>query len=830
LEPEEQAEEDFDAVVSEDFARLFEETGQLSAEDLDMFAGEETEAFSDEDMLFISEEAESAAEAEEEFADADAFMPEWLQVVMDETVSGTDISSPRLKAEEPAGAEEPETTAEAEEQPEPVPPEASAVEEPLEEDIYYGVDSTLFEKIDEGIRAASERADLAKEAEAETAGEDVPDWLEVPEEDTRGLFSERDDQFIGMTSEMAAVSPWISEEDEEEPEETGEFSAAEAELPGWLGEESEIEIQVSEEVGKIEEDFLPVEDESVDDVELPSWMDEPEEESADSYASAIEKVSGGTAELPAWMLDEEEAEEESFEDFGFSETFEETEAVEETAASPFMMDSAEMRELASALDSVEEPAYGTGGLEERGEFDGSYDEGRIADQADDRVEFGAMSDWLTGFGMEGVPAEETPVSERSAEEHSEVGETVSLDSVRDSLAIEAEAAQAPQDELLEPLPEWLDGDQQRLEFGSQGSIEESGPLEGLRGLLPGAAGLFDYSHARVSAGARVGTQDPEKVQLLRDVLDSEHHGKRIRVVKERNDFTGARLVFGILLVLILAVSMWLLPSPSARGLITNPPTQVVQFYQLMFNRMSIMPNQPVLVAFDFQPAYYAEMKAESEQVLKLLMQMHVPIARVSTVAESTLTSDLLMRHVVETYQLDYSIQNRSVNLGYLAGGNTAIRNFAMAPRENTHGLDVGTAGLYVWDRDLLAGIQSLNDFSMIIIMTDDLDTARLWLEQVQPTLSDEIPLFMISSAQISPMLKPYLTSGQIDGMLGSVLDAAAYATLTEETNWAVLNWNAYRFAIYLMIFALLGGIIYQVVIRTMIKPGKKARRAKAGSK
>ncbi len=65
------------------------------------------------------------------------------------------------------------------------------------------------------------------------------------------------------------------------------------------------------------------------------------------------------------------------------------------------------------------------------------------------------------------------------------------------------------------------------------------------------------------------------------------------------------------------------------------------------------------------------------------------------------------------------------------------------------------------------------------MLTDHADSARVWIEQLQTlkqadrTLANQ-PLLVVSSAQAGPMLQPYVSSQQINGLVNGLADAARY--------------------------------------------------------
>ena len=68
----------------------------------------------------------------------------------------------------------------------------------------------------------------------------------------------------------------------------------------------------------------------------------------------------------------------------------------------------------------------------------------------------------------------------------------------------------------------------------------------------------------------------------------------------------------------------------------------------------------------------------------------------------------------------------------------------------------------------------ISDFSAMLILTDNAESGRVWIEQTSTTIGGT-PLLMAVSAQAEPMLLPYFDSGQIKGMVTGLAGGEAYS-------------------------------------------------------
>jgi hypothetical protein len=72
-----------------------------------------------------------------------------------------------------------------------------------------------------------------------------------------------------------------------------------------------------------------------------------------------------------------------------------------------------------------------------------------------------------------------------------------------------------------------------------------------------------------------------------------------------------------------------------------------------------------------------------------------------------------------------------------------------------------------WQTPPLQNVTRLSDFTAIIILTDQVESGRVWIEQSALTRGNAL-LILVSSAQAGPMFLPYVDSGQVSGMVAGL--------------------------------------------------------------
>jgi ABC-type spermidine/putrescine transport system permease subunit II len=103
----------------------------------------------------------------------------------------------------------------------------------------------------------------------------------------------------------------------------------------------------------------------------------------------------------------------------------------------------------------------------------------------------------------------------------------------------------------------------------------------------------------------------------------------------------------------------------------------------------------------------------------------------------------------------------------------------------------------------------LSGFAMLVVLTENPDLARTWIEQVQPVLGNS-PMIMVLSAQAEPLVRPYYESGspQVQGLVVGLVSGASYESLLGREGIAARYWDS--FSVGMLVAALLilvgGGI------------------------
>jgi hypothetical protein len=362
---------------------------------------------------------------------------------------------------------------------------------------------------------------------------------------------------------------------------------------------------------------------------------------------------------------------------------------------------------------------------------------------------------------------------------------------------------------LEPaqLPSWLEAMRPveaaapvtPVEDDANAQMEKAGPLSGMRGILPAEP---DIAHIRrrptaYSIKLQIGEKQQAHKALLEQLLAAEAEAKPLPRPPVITSLYIVRLLLAAVLILAVAVPLWMdqnwLPFPSQE----NVPKEIVD---MNFQVGSLPQGSPVLLAIDYDPGFSGEIEASANAVLRTLLERLPYLVMVSTLPSGPVQGERFLK--------SFGMNIHYANLGFIPGGATGLLGFAEKPRQV---VPYDLLGNDVWRQAPLSSITSVANFSLVFVLTENADTARAWVEQVQPFLKKtNRSLVMVISAQAEPMVRPYYEANpkQISGLVAGLSGGAAYEGKMGRPGSARKSWDAFGAGMLVaVIVILLGGLI-----------------------
>ncbi len=375
------------------------------------------------------------------------------------------------------------------------------------------------------------------------------------------------------------------------------------------------------------------------------------------------------------------------------------------------------------------------------------------------------------------------------------------------------------------LPGWLEALRPSDATSPTGPVEDlsnadivtAGPLTGLRGVIsvhPSAIRV--QKPPTYSIKLRVTDEQQGRVEMMKEMLADEEKPKPLPsqpIITSRNIF---RLIVAVVLLLPM---VWMIISGSQQTSTPQPGNipGVVDFTQRI---QMLPPGAPVLMAFDYEAGFSGEMNIAISNVITQLMDKGVYLTLVATTPSGPALAESMIKSASSSLAGTSGAYSNYTDLGYIPGGTMGLLGLASSPRSI---LPYSLDGYNVWAGAPLNAISSIKDFSAVIVMTSDSDTARNWIEQVGSKLQAAgTPLLIVTSSQAEPLIRPYYeaTPAQVQGLIAGLAGGVAYGRTIGNIQQNGV-WDAYSAGVTVSILIIFIGSIAGVVLKLLATSNKK---------
>lgn len=309
--------------------------------------------------------------------------------------------------------------------------------------------------------------------------------------------------------------------------------------------------------------------------------------------------------------------------------------------------------------------------------------------------------------------------------------------------------------------------------------ETAGPLAGMRGILPAESVIsVPGKPGAVVTRFVVSDLEAQQAELFRSIISEETQESSAVKPRRKARFTYA---FDRLLIAAVLVVVVLVPYLVGDLGLFRPPASLPTPGEALYTEIESLPvDQPVLVAFEYEPGSTGELNPGAEAVIAHLLRRGVPVAVTSTSpAGAGVAQEVLNRMATQAGLAPEDAGQKYFILPdivpYIPGGASGLQQFAL--ELPAHAIKAG-----------------YSNFSLIIVATASAESAQAWIEQVQPVA--KVRLAAIASAAAEPMLYPYYQGGQKQ-LVGLVSGLAGGLLYAGKSSGAVLveAWSAYAYGL-----------------------------------
>jgi hypothetical protein len=336
------------------------------------------------------------------------------------------------------------------------------------------------------------------------------------------------------------------------------------------------------------------------------------------------------------------------------------------------------------------------------------------------------------------------------------------------------------------IPEWVDALKPKALTGGQQPMPatpapESGPLLGIPGVIE-IAPVIAASHVVHEAPVTQLTITPEQQQqaeLLQQLAQGELLLSETATSPRRRLAWGRFFLSLILLALMSAAIILDTPLSLVREDVMPAPASI----EAAQTAMTEAASQPVLIAFDYTPAFEGELAPEAAALMTQLAANGSPIIAVSQSAAGTA--------IAATYTDDQTL--------FIPGEAIGLRQLGFCLANECNAL---------FGRSLE---NDLSQIGLIIVLTGERKSLVNWIEQVGP--QSNAPMLAATTESLEPVAMSYVSSGQLEGTLSHLAALGRYEdTLSAATADAAQQraLNAQMLVQLLLVALLLLGLVGQL--------------------
>lgn len=293
------------------------------------------------------------------------------------------------------------------------------------------------------------------------------------------------------------------------------------------------------------------------------------------------------------------------------------------------------------------------------------------------------------------------------------------------------------------------------------------PLVGIDQVLPFEEGVLAAQRSPLKPARRGTDRSRDDAELFHRVAtEPMRMGPAGRVVVSADAAPLPRWGRAVLYLLVLfaALSPWF--SGNVTGSLVQPRPSVLSLAE----DLAAMPEGgAALVAFDYGPGAAGELDPLAIAALQALAGRSVRIVALSSDPAGLGQAQRIMDSVIAEIP-DYRYGASYVLLGFVPGQEAGLR----AVGESLAGAFPTD---YVQASPLAAlpamrGITTVRDVDRVIVLTDDGQALRRWVEQVQSRTGVRIDALV--TAAVEPLVAPYRQSGQIGHVVNGATGAIEY--------------------------------------------------------
>ncbi|MEZ4836375.1 MAG: zinc ribbon domain-containing protein [Caldilineaceae bacterium] len=225
-------------------------------------------------------------------------------------------------------------------------------------------------------------------------------------------------------------------------------------------------------------------------------------------------------------------------------------------------------------------------------------------------------------------------------------------------------------------------------------------------------------------------------------------------------------IYWLLTAMLVAALWWADDAPEA---LPHPWPGIAPVYDVV---ESMPTGATVLVDWSYDPATAGEMDLAARPVIEHLLARNANLVVISQLPLGPATARRVIAAAGDTgFATTRRLETSLVEGGFLPGGAATLSLLGQSPGV---GVPLDLQGRSAQIRPSLETLAESGPVLSLVVSAQS-EPVQRWLEQVQPL--DGVPVIAVTSAAAGPVLRPYVDSGQLVGMVSGYNGGVGYREL-----------------------------------------------------